>query len=138
MVALGGSKITSSEEGDARDVEGEIALSLQQAREELDQVKEELAAAKAHTDQYKSIAEVSEEALKQMEAVYISYKEEAEQRKGSMETEVRALRKHISELETEISDKDKALGDAAEEKEKALTSALREIAVLKDSEATKQ
>jgi hypothetical protein len=26
--------------------------------------------------QYKSIAEVSEEALKQMEAVYISYKEE--------------------------------------------------------------
>jgi hypothetical protein len=29
----------------------QIALSLQQAREELDQVKEELAAAKAHTDQ---------------------------------------------------------------------------------------
>ncbi|CAK9272885.1 unnamed protein product [Sphagnum jensenii] len=108
------------------------------AREELDQVKEELAAAKAHTDQYKSIAEVSEEALKQMEAVYISYKEEAEQRKGSMETEVRALRKHISDLETEISEKDKASGDAAEEKEKALNSALREIAVLKDSEATKQ
>jgi nucleoprotein TPR len=88
--------------------------------------------------QYKSIAEVSEEALKQMEAVYISYKEEAEQRKGSMETEVRALRKHISDLETEISEKDKASGDAAEEKEKALNSALREIAVLKDSEATKQ
>ncbi|CAM6048370.1 unnamed protein product [Sphagnum compactum] len=119
-------------------VDLQIALSLQQAREELDQVKEELAAAKAHTDQYKSIAEVSEEALKQMEAVYISYKEEAEQRKGSMETEVRALRKHISDLETEISEKDKASGDAAEEKEKALTSALREIAVLKDSEATKQ
>jgi hypothetical protein len=57
-------------------VDLQIALSLQQAREELDQVKEELAAAKAHTDQYKSIAEVSEEALKQMEAVYISYKEE--------------------------------------------------------------
>ncbi|CAK9875904.1 unnamed protein product [Sphagnum jensenii] len=119
-------------------VDLQIALSLQQAREELDQVKEELAAAKAHTDQYKSIAEVSEEALKQMEAVYISYKEEAEQRKGSMETEVRALRKHISDLETEISEKDKASGDAAEEKEKALNSALREIAVLKDSEATKQ
>ncbi|CAM6077498.1 unnamed protein product [Sphagnum tenellum] len=119
-------------------VDLQIALSLQQAREELDQVKEELAAAKAHTGQYKSIAEVSEEALKQMEAVYISYKEEAEQRKGSMETEVRALRKHISDLETEISEKDKASGDAAEEKEKALNSALREIAVLKDSEATKQ
>jgi hypothetical protein len=55
-----------------------------------------------------------------------------------METEVRALRKHISDLETEISEKDKASGDAAEEKEKALTSALRGIAVLKDSEATKQ
>jgi hypothetical protein len=32
-------------------VDLQIALSLQQAREELDQVKEELAAAKAHTDQ---------------------------------------------------------------------------------------
>ncbi|KAH9575892.1 hypothetical protein CY35_01G134800 [Sphagnum magellanicum] len=112
-VALGGTKNTISEEADAHDVDGEIVFSLQQAREELHQVKEDLAAAMAHTDQ-------------------------AEHRKECMETEVRALRKHISDLEAELSEKDKASADAAEEKEKALTSALRKVTALKDSEAKKQ
>ncbi|CAM6020254.1 unnamed protein product [Sphagnum balticum] len=138
MVALGGTKNTISEEADAHDVDGEIIFSLQQAREELHQVKEDLAAAMAHTDQYKNITEFSVKALKQIEAVYNNYKEEAENRKECMETEVRALTKHISDLEAELSEKDKASADAAEEKEKALTSALQKVAALKDSEAKKQ
>jgi chromosome segregation ATPase len=137
-VALGGTKNTISEEADAHDVDGEIVFSLQQAREELHQVKEDLAAAMAHTDQYKNITEFSVKALKQIEAVYNSYKEEAEHRKECMETEVRALRKQISDLEAQLSEKDRASADAAEEKEKALTSALRKVAALKDSEAKKQ
>ncbi len=63
---------------------------------------------------------------------------QAEHRKECMETEVRALRNHISDLEAELSEKDKASADAAEEKEKALTSALQKVAALKDSEAKKQ
>ncbi len=51
---------------------------------------------------------------------------------------MRALRKHISDLEAELSEKDKASADAAEEKEKALTIALQKVAALKDSEAKKQ
>ncbi|CAK9858328.1 unnamed protein product [Sphagnum jensenii] len=136
-VALGGTKNTISEEADAHDVDGEIVFSLQQAREELHQVKD-LAAAMAHTDQYKNITEFSVKALKQIEAVYNNYKEEAEHRKECMQTEVRALRNHISDLEAELSEKDKASADAAEEKEKALTSALQKVAALKDSEVKKQ
>jgi nucleoprotein TPR len=138
MLALGGSKTMVSEDGVAVDVDSEIMLNLQQTKEELGRVKEDLAAAKIHTDQYKNIAHVSEDALKQMEEAYANYKDESERRREALESEVRDLQKRVSELEVEISEKDKAAGVAAEEKEKTLTNALKEISTLKESIVSKQ
>lgn len=138
MLALGGSKTMVSEDGVAVDVDSEIMLNLQQTKEELGRVKEDLAAAKIHTDQYKNIAHVSEDALKQMEEAYANYKDESERRREALESEVRDLQKRVSELEVEITEKDKAAGVAAEEKEKTLTNALKEISTLKESIVSKQ
>uniref|UniRef100_A0A7I4FVD3 Nucleoprotein TPR/MLP1 domain-containing protein n=1 Tax=Physcomitrium patens TaxID=3218 RepID=A0A7I4FVD3_PHYPA len=138
LLALGGSKTLVSDDGVGVDVDNEIMLNLQQTKEELERLKEDLAAAKIHTDQYKKIAHASEEALKQMEEAYLNYKDESERRRELLESEVKDLQKRVSELEADISEKDKAADVAAEEKEKALTSALKEISSLKESLVSKE
>jgi chromosome segregation ATPase len=62
----------------------------------------------------------------------------SELRREALESEDRDLQKRVSELEVEISEKDKAAGVAAEEKEKTLTNALKEISTLKESIVSKQ
>lgn len=55
-----------------------------------------------------------------------------------MESEVTDLQKRVSELEVEISEKDRAAGVASEEKDKALTSAFKETSFLKETLVSKQ
>lgn len=63
---------------------------------------------------------------------------QSERRRELLESEVKDLQKRVSELEADISEKDKAADVAAEEKEKALTSALKEISSLKESLVSKE
>lgn len=138
LLALGGAKTVVHEDSVAVDVDSEIMLSLQQAKGELERVNEDLAAAKVHTDQYKKIALVSEEALKQMEGAYENYKEESERRKEALASEVRDLQKRLNDVEMEVLEKDKATGALLDEKDTALTNALKEISSLKESLSIKE
>jgi hypothetical protein len=56
----------------------------------------------------------------------------SELRREALESEDRDLQKRVSELEVEISEKDKGAGVAGEEKEKTLTNVLKEISTLKE------
>ncbi|CAJ2659083.1 unnamed protein product [Trifolium pratense] len=110
----------------------EVVAELQTAKEEIEKLKEEVHANKAHMMQYKSIAEVNEDALKQIENAHEDYKIEVDNTKKSLEAEVHSLREKVSELEKESSLISEAVVSATAGKEEALTSALAELTNLKE------
>ncbi|WJX72066.1 hypothetical protein P8452_55984 [Trifolium repens] len=110
----------------------EVVAELQTAKEEIEKLKEEVHANKAHMLQYKSIAEVNEDALKQIESAHEDYKIEVDNTKKALEAEVHSLREKVSELEKESSLISEAVVSATAGKEEALTSALAEITNLKE------
>ncbi|KAK7323970.1 hypothetical protein VNO77_27474 [Canavalia gladiata] len=115
----------------------EVVAELQKAKEEIEKLKEEAHANKDHMLQYKSIAEVNEDALKQIEMAHENYKTEADNAKKALESELHSLRERVLQLENESSLKSEAVASAAAGKEEALTSALAEITNLKEEILTK-
>ncbi|KAJ1400489.1 Nucleoprotein TPR/MLP1 [Sesbania bispinosa] len=115
----------------------EVAAELQTAKEEIEKLKEEAHANKAHMLQYKSIAELNEDALKQIEIAHENHKIEADNAKKALEAELHSLREKVSELENESSLKSEEAASATAGKEEALTSALAEITNLKEDILTK-
>ncbi|KAJ0099641.1 hypothetical protein Patl1_19769 [Pistacia atlantica] len=115
----------------------EVVLELRRAKEELEKLKEEAQANKDHMLQYKSIAQVNEDALKQMEVAHENFKTEAEKLKKSLEAEVHSLRERVSELENENIMKSEQVASAAAVKEDAVASSLAEITGLKEEISVK-
>ncbi|KAF7822471.1 nuclear-pore anchor [Senna tora] len=110
----------------------EVVAELRAAKEEIEKWKEEAQANKSHMLQYKSIAEVNEDALKQIEIAHENFKIEADNAKKALEAELGSLREKVSELENESSLKSEEVASAAAGKEAALTSAMAEITNLKE------
>ncbi|PON79571.1 Nucleoprotein TPR/MLP [Trema orientale] len=115
----------------------EVVADLRAAKAEIEKLKEEAHANKDHMLQYKSIAQVNEEALKQMELAHENFKVEAEKLKRSLEAELLSLREKVSELENESNLKSEEVASAAAWKEEALSSALAEIRSLKEENLAK-
>nr|CAN80561.1 hypothetical protein VITISV_040288 [Vitis vinifera] len=116
---------------------GEAVVDLHIEKEEIEKLKEEAQANKAHMLQYKSIAEVNEAALKQMEYAHENFRIEADKLKKSLEAEVMSLRERVSELENEAILKSKEAASTAAGNEEALASALAEIGSLKEENSIK-
>ncbi|XP_019443676.1 PREDICTED: nuclear-pore anchor-like isoform X1 [Lupinus angustifolius] len=110
----------------------EVVAELQAAKEEIEKLKEEALANKAHMLQYKGIAEVNEDALKQIEVAHENYKIESDKAKRALEAELHSLKEKVSELENECSLKSEAVTSATAGKEEALASAFAEITNLKE------
>ncbi|CAN1263026.1 Nuclear-pore anchor [Linum perenne] len=106
-------------------------------KEELEKLRDEAQANKEHMMQYKNIAQVNEDALKQMEAAHENFKIESEKLKESLEAELISLRERISELENELRLKSEEVLSAAAGNGEALTSALAEVAALKEESSNK-
>ncbi|XP_058184188.1 nuclear-pore anchor isoform X3 [Rhododendron vialii] len=107
------------------------------AREEIEKLREEAQANKDHMLQYKSIAQVNEAALKQMELAHENFKIEADKVRMSLEAELLSIRERVNELESELSFKFKEAASSAAEKEAALASALSETDRLKQEISVK-
>ncbi|CAK7326022.1 unnamed protein product [Dovyalis caffra] len=116
---------------------GYVVTDLLMAKEEIQKLREEAQANKEHMLQYKSIAQVNEAALKQMEDAHESFKKESEKLKESLEAELLSLRERISEFNNELSMKSEEVASAAVGKEEALASALAEINSLKEESCSK-
>ncbi|XP_074272093.1 nuclear-pore anchor-like [Silene latifolia] len=110
---------------------------LTMANQEIERLKSEALASKNHMEQYKSIAQVNEGALKQIESAHEGFKLEAEQLKMSLESEIKSLRDRVLELENESSLKWKEAASAASQKDEALASAMAEITALKEEASNK-
>ncbi|KAL9265265.1 Nuclear-pore anchor-like protein, partial [Drosera capensis] len=115
----------------------EIAEDLITLKQEIERLKSELQASKDHMLQYKSIAEVNEAALKQMENANINFKAEADKLRSSLEAEILSLRDRMLELEQDSSLRSKELAAVTTEKDEALALALAEIVNLKDVNSAK-
>ncbi|KAB1212855.1 Nuclear-pore anchor [Morella rubra] len=115
----------------------EIVDELRMAKEEIAKLKVESEANKDHMQQYKSIAQVNEDALKQMECAHETFKNEADKLKESLEAELLSLRERVSQLEYESSMKSEELASATAGKEEAFSSALAEITTLKEESSIK-
>ncbi|KAK9937314.1 hypothetical protein M0R45_014113 [Rubus argutus] len=115
----------------------EAVVALRAAKDEIENLKDEMQANKDHMLQYKSIAQVNEDALKQMEFAHENFKIEAEKLKKSLDAELLSLRERVSELENEIVLKSQEVASAAAGKEEALSSALAEISSLKEETSAK-
>ncbi|KAF4389040.1 hypothetical protein F8388_026769 [Cannabis sativa] len=115
----------------------ETITDLRAAKEEIEKLKEEAHVTKDHMLQYKSIAQVNEDALKQMECAHENFKVEAEKLKRSLEAELLSLREKVSELENECSLKSEEVASAAAGKEEDLSSASAEIRSLKEENSAK-
>ncbi|KAL6974118.1 hypothetical protein U1Q18_028301 [Sarracenia purpurea var. burkii] len=107
------------------------------AREEIVKLREEAQANKDHMLQYKSIAQVNEAALKQMEVAHENFKIEADRVRMSLEAELISARERAKELESEWSLKAKEATSLAGEREAALASAWSEIDQLKQESSVK-
>ncbi|KAL8470223.1 hypothetical protein ACS0TY_032908 [Phlomoides rotata] len=101
-------------------------------RSEIEKLREEAHASENHMIQYKRIAQVNEDALKQMELSHETFKNEADEVKRSLEHELHSLRERVSELESECKLKTEEAISATVEKKEALAGALSEIASVKD------
>ncbi|KAL1566884.1 nuclear-pore anchor-like isoform X1 [Salvia divinorum] len=110
---------------------------LAKFRDEVQKLREEAEASKNHMLQYKSIAQVNEEALKQLEVAHENFRKEADEFKRSLENEVHLLREHVSELESECKLKTEEAISATSGKEEALAGALVEIASVKNDYSDK-
>ncbi|OAY26505.1 nuclear-pore anchor [Manihot esculenta] len=115
----------------------EVVTDLLMAKEEIEKLKVEAQANKEHMLQYKSIAQVNEAALKQMEAAHENFKLESEKLKESLEAELRSLRERMSELDNELKLKSEEVASAASGKEEAIASTLTEITCLKEENLSK-
>ncbi|XP_011012854.1 PREDICTED: nuclear-pore anchor [Populus euphratica] len=115
----------------------EVVTDLLMAKDEIKKLKEEARASKEHMLQYKSIAQVNETALKQMEDAHENFKKESEKLKESLENELLSLRGRISELDREFSKKSEEVASAAVGKAEAFASALAEITCLKEENCSK-
>ncbi|KAJ6726782.1 NUCLEOPROTEIN TPR [Salix purpurea] len=115
----------------------EVVTDLLMAKDEIQKLKEEAQANKEHMLQYKSIAQVNETALKQMEDAHENFKKESEKLKQSLEDELISLRGRISELDSEFSKKSEEVASAAVGKDEAFASALAEITCLKEENCSK-
>ncbi|GFS36628.1 nuclear pore anchor [Actinidia rufa] len=101
------------------------------AREEIEKLREEAQVNKEHMLQYKSIAQVNEAALNQMEFAHENFKIEADKVRMSLEAELLSVRERINELESECSLKSKEVASSAAERGAAIASSLSEIDRLK-------
>ncbi|KAL3820879.1 hypothetical protein ACJIZ3_006784 [Penstemon smallii] len=129
--------MNSARTKDSDDVEGSQSTSasekiLANLRDEIEKLRVEAQASKDHMLQYKSIAQVNEAALKQMESAHENFKTEADEVRRSLEAEVHSLSHRVNELENECKLKAEEARSATAGKEDALTSSLSEIASLKD------
>ncbi|KZV32903.1 nuclear-pore anchor [Dorcoceras hygrometricum] len=105
---------------------------LETFRQEIDKLRGEAQSSKDHMLQYKSIAQVNEAALKQVELAYENFKIEANDVRKSLETELLSLKEQIKELENECKLKSEEAISASAGKEDALAGALSEISSLKE------
>ncbi|KAI3997019.1 hypothetical protein MKX01_021295 [Papaver californicum] len=110
----------------------EDPIDLLKAKQEMVKLKEEAKVNKEHMLQYKSIAQVNEAALKQIESAHEKFKSETEKLKKSLEAEIFSLRERVSELENDCVSKSKEVVSAVTGKEEALDAALAEISNLKE------
>ncbi|KAI3965981.1 hypothetical protein MKX01_010938, partial [Papaver californicum] len=110
----------------------EDPVDLLKAKQEMGKLKEEAKVNKEHMLQYKSIAQVNEAALKQIESAHEKFKSESEKLKKSLEAEIVSLRERVSELEDDCVSKSKEVASAVTGKEEALDAALAEISNLKE------
>ncbi|CAN1263022.1 Nuclear-pore anchor [Linum perenne] len=135
-----GKKIRISDQKESRGLSvspAEATTDLIMVKEELEKLRDEAQANKEHMMQYKNIAQVNEDALKQMEAAHENFKIESEKLKESLEAELISLRERISELENELRLKSEEVLSAAAGNGEALTSALAEVAALKEESSNK-
>lgn len=110
----------------------EVIMELQKAREVIERLKEDLEASNQHTEQFKCIAQANEDALRQIESAHEHFKTETGKLKQSLECEVSALKKRISDLEVEVTEKEMAAASAIEEKERVLIDFSKEIKAIAD------
>ncbi|XP_073125312.1 nuclear-pore anchor [Henckelia pumila] len=106
-------------------------------REEIEKLRGEAQSSKDHMLQYKSIAQVNEAALKQMELAYENFKTEANDVRKSLEAELLSLKEQAKELENECKLKIEEAISASTRNEEALAGALFEISSLKEDCAVK-
>eukprot|EP00252_Welwitschia_mirabilis_P011319 TRINITY_DN2545_c0_g1_i2.p1 TRINITY_DN2545_c0_g1~~TRINITY_DN2545_c0_g1_i2.p1 ORF type:complete len:1411 (+),score=457.86 TRINITY_DN2545_c0_g1_i2:114-4346(+) len=112
--------------------ENQVVLELQNAREEIDRLKEELQASNNHREQYKSIAQANEEALRQIENAHSHFKNEAEKLKSSLEEEVCLLNKKLADMESDVVEKEIAANSVKEEKDRIIENLSKEISTISD------
>ncbi|CAA3028939.1 nuclear-pore anchor [Olea europaea subsp. europaea] len=134
--------VKSAQMKDSKDDEGGPSSSSSNKtfadfRDEIETLRQEAQTSKDHMVQYKSIAEVNEAALKQMESALENFRIEADIVRKSLEEEVKSLRERINELERECNLKTEEAASANAGKEEALVGALSEIASLKEDCANK-
>ncbi|KAK4797432.1 hypothetical protein SAY86_029758 [Trapa natans] len=115
----------------------EVVAEVQISKEDIDKLKEEAKTNKEHMLQYKSIAQVNETALKQMEHAHENFKAEAERLKISLEAEVLSLRERVCQLETEVTLKSKDVASSIAAREEALALSSAEITKLKEESVAK-
>ncbi|KAL0867351.1 hypothetical protein Bca101_046469 [Brassica carinata] len=115
----------------------EMSVELRTAKEEMEKLRGDVESSKSHMLQYKSIAQVNETALKQMESAHENFRLEAEKRQESLEAELVSLRERVSELENDCLQKSEQIANAAAGKEDALVSASAEIASLREESLVK-
>ncbi|KAF3793361.1 Nuclear-pore anchor [Nymphaea thermarum] len=107
-------------------------IDIDKMKEEMRSLREEAQSSKEHMLQFKEIAQVNEEALKQIEVAHNSFKAEADKIKTSLESEIVSLRERISELESNLAARVAEFSSTISEKDAALSSALTEISSLKE------
>ncbi|CAN6457286.1 unnamed protein product [Victoria cruziana] len=107
-------------------------LNVDKMKEEMRSLREEAQSSRDHMLQFKEIAQVNEEALKQIEVAHNSFKAEADKIKTSLESEICSLRKRISELESNLATRAEEFSSTISEKDAALSSALTEISSLRE------
>ncbi|CAN7052706.1 unnamed protein product [Brassica rapa subsp. trilocularis] len=117
--------------------DNEISIDLHTAKEEMEKLRGEVESSKSHMLQYKSIAQVNETALKQMESAHENFRIEAEKTQKLLEAELVSLRERVSELENDCIQKSEQIASAAAGKEDALVSASAEIASLREESLVK-
>nr|VDD02470.1 unnamed protein product [Brassica rapa] len=118
-------------------IESFMSVELRTAKEEMEKLRGDVESSKSHMLQYKSIAQVNEIALKQMESAHENFRLEAEKRQESLEAELVSLRERVSELENDCLQKSEQITNAAAGKEDALVSASAEIASLREESLVK-
>ncbi|KAH9316464.1 hypothetical protein KI387_025091 [Taxus chinensis] len=110
--------------------EEEVVLAFEKAKEEIEQLKEDLQASNQHKEQFKCIAQANEDALRQIESAHEHFKSEADKLKQSLEAEISFLKSRLADIEAEVTEKDIALKSAVEEKENVLINFSKESAAL--------